>query len=286
MFQLPAVAPFSVSSEYTTLGQRWEKGVHSLEFYLAASNITDSARKRAVLLHLAGPEVQDIFLTLTDTHETALAKLTEYFTPKKNIPFERHLFRQVSQEPGESIESFATRLRTRAKSCAFENVDKAVRDQIVEKCSSSKLRRRLLKEAELTLTNCLQIAKQFQASERHASQMEMHAHSSTSQGQEAASTVDAYSLQNTRPGRNLQQPSSGQVPAKCFCCGLLGYKAKDPSGPAKRKACNKCGKSGHFGRVCKSSLNLNTKKSHTCFIVKKISNKARAVSGPCISLWG
>ena len=85
---------------------------------------------------MAGPEVQDIFLTLTDTgvtYETALAKLTEYFTPKKNIPFEGHLFRQVSQEQGESIESFATRLRTREKSCAFENVDEAVRDQIVEK---------------------------------------------------------------------------------------------------------------------------------------------------------
>ena len=129
MFQLPAVAPFSVSSEYTTLGQLWKKWVQSLEFYLAASNITDSARKRAVLLHLAGLKVQDIFLTLTDTgvtYETAFAKLTEYFTPKKNILFERHLFRQVSQEPGESIESFATRLRTRAKSCAFENVDEAV----------------------------------------------------------------------------------------------------------------------------------------------------------------
>ena len=105
MFQLPAVvAPFSFSSEYSTLGQRWEKLVWSLEFYLAASNITDCGRKGAVLLHLAGPEVQDIFLTLTntgDTHETALAKLTGYFTPKKNIPFERHLFRQVSKEPGE-----------------------------------------------------------------------------------------------------------------------------------------------------------------------------------------
>ena len=115
------------------------------------------------------------------TNETALAKLTEYFTPKKNIQFKRHLVRQVSQEPGESTESFA-----------FENVDEAVRDQTVEKYSLSKLRSRRFREADLKLTNCLQIAKQFQASERHATQIEMHAHSSTSQGQEAASTVDAY----------------------------------------------------------------------------------------------
>ena len=239
MFQLPAFAPFSVSSEYTTLGQRWEKWVQSLEFFLAASNITDSARKRAVLLHLAGPEVQDIFLTLTDTgvaYETALAKLTEYFTPKKNIPLKDICSGKLAKNKVSQLNLLLQGFEhVQNRECAFENVDEAVRNQIVEKCSSSKLRRRLLREAKLTLTNCLQIAKEFQASERHATQMEMHAHSSTSQGQEAVSTVDAYSLQNTRPGRNHQQPSSGPVLSKCFCCGLLGHKAKDPSCPAKDK---------------------------------------------------
>ncbi len=130
MFQLQAVAPFSVSSENTTLGERW---VQSLEYYLAASNITDGAWKRAVLLHSAGPEVQDLFLTFTDTgdtYESALTKFTEYFAPKKNISFERHLFRQTIQEPGESIESFVTRLQTLAKSCGFENMNDAIRDQV------------------------------------------------------------------------------------------------------------------------------------------------------------
>lgn len=47
----------------------------------------------------------------------------------------------------------------------------------------------------------------------------------------------------------------------CFCCGLSGHRAKDPSCPANGKSCNKCGKSGHFGRVCKSSGNENTVQS-------------------------
>ena len=57
-----------------------------------ASNITDKKQRGAVLLHLAGPEVQRVFETLSgtgDDHATALAKLTEYFEPKKNIPFVR-----------------------------------------------------------------------------------------------------------------------------------------------------------------------------------------------------
>jgi len=34
-----------------------------------ASGITDTKQKRGVLLHLAGPEVQDVFATLQDTGE-------------------------------------------------------------------------------------------------------------------------------------------------------------------------------------------------------------------------
>jgi hypothetical protein len=278
MFQLPAVMPFSVPSEYTTLGQRWVK---SLEYYWAAANITDSARKRAVLLDLVGPEVQDIiFLTFTDTgdtYEMAMTKLTEYFAPRKHIPFERHLFRETTQESGESIESFVTRLRTLAKSCSFENLEEAIRDEVVEKCSSGKLRRRLLREPELTLANCIQISKHFQVSERQASQMEMLMLSSASHSEDAASTVDAYSLQSTCSSCDLGQPRGNAVGLTCFCCGLLGHKAKDPSCPANGKSCNKCGKPGHFGRVCKSSTKANGPQSRSLnvhFMAPRVDNES------------
>ena len=62
----PAVPPFSVS-DHTTLAQRWEKWTNSLDYYLRASGVTDQKQKRAVLLHLAGPDAQDIFETLPNT---------------------------------------------------------------------------------------------------------------------------------------------------------------------------------------------------------------------------
>lgn len=54
-------------------------------------------KKRALLLHLAGAEVQDLFSTLDKTgkdgdYELALTKLDAYFTPQKNIPYQRHVF--------------------------------------------------------------------------------------------------------------------------------------------------------------------------------------------------
>ena len=66
MFQLPAVPPFSLARDPATAGQRWERWVTSLECYIMASNVTDPARKRAILLHLAGPEVQALFETFPE----------------------------------------------------------------------------------------------------------------------------------------------------------------------------------------------------------------------------
>ena len=65
--QLPAIPPFSVTSDQTTLVQRWSKWVKGLEYFLVASNITDKKQRRAVLLHLAGTEVQTVFETLSGT---------------------------------------------------------------------------------------------------------------------------------------------------------------------------------------------------------------------------
>ena len=67
--QLPATQPFSVTSDQTMIGQRWLKWVKGLEYFLTALNITNKKQKCAVLLHLAGAEVQTVFETLIDTGE-------------------------------------------------------------------------------------------------------------------------------------------------------------------------------------------------------------------------
>ena len=80
---LPAVAPFSVGKK-SMLSSRWKKRVHGFEYYLVASAVADKKQQRALLLHLAGPDVQEIFETLSDTgddYKTALDKLNVYFEP-------------------------------------------------------------------------------------------------------------------------------------------------------------------------------------------------------------
>ena len=56
------------------------------------------------------------------------------------MPFESHRFRQAVQELGELMDVFVTRLRKLAQTCEFENVKAMIRDQVLDKCISVKLR--------------------------------------------------------------------------------------------------------------------------------------------------
>ena len=164
------VATFDPHGEPTSVNQRWIKWVRNFETFAIASGCTEDGQKRQLFLHCAGPDVQDILETLTDTGNTfaqAKTKLDNYFKPKDNIPYNRHLFRQCGQQPDETIAQYVTRLRKLAASCNFADAkDDFIRDQVVEKCKSNVLRRKLLAEADLTLAKVLTIA---QASTRHQS---------------------------------------------------------------------------------------------------------------------
>lgn len=103
--QLPAISSFDPSGDPTTISQRWNKWKKSFVYFIQASGITNDVQKRATLLHLVGIETQEIFETLQDTGNTyndAITKLDQHFDIKKNVPYERSVFREAKQETGES----------------------------------------------------------------------------------------------------------------------------------------------------------------------------------------
>ena len=93
-------------------------------------NITDDKQKRALLLYQAGPETQEIFETLTDTgddYKTAQEKLDAYFSPMKNADCKIFQFRQAVQQPGKTVDQFATTLRKIAINCEFHDTSKEIK---------------------------------------------------------------------------------------------------------------------------------------------------------------
>lgn len=106
---------------------RWKKWLRGFELYAVRKGVTRADQKKALLVHSAGNEVQDIYFTLTETDpgenqnvcDVACKLLTDHFSPMTNVPCERSLFRSTGQQINETIEQFITRLREQAEYCNF-----------------------------------------------------------------------------------------------------------------------------------------------------------------------
>ena len=225
--------------------------------------MTDDKQKRALLLHAAGIDIQEIYFTLVSEEESATFAETmkvfdDYLVPKSNVPFERHLFRQIAQASDETVDQFVCRLRQRAASCDFGiREDDYIRDQVIDKCYSSHLRRKFLEqEGSVTLDCLLKIARAQEAVSRQLKEMEQN----SNQGHEnAVGRKTSGGAWNARGARNLggawnaRGANGGKRPKICFGCGRDGHFAGDKSCPARDQACRKCGKKGHFQIRCTQS---------------------------------
>ena len=241
---LPTFPPFDCTSEPSSIGERWKKWKDRFLNFLVAMDIKDDTRKRAT---------SDIFATLPETGEAkdfkiALGKLDEHFNPQKNISFAVYLFRQCQQQTHESLDQFCTRLREKASHCNFADKDAEIKQQIIQGCKSSKLRRRAQREPQLTLQKLLTDGRCLEMSELHATTMEGQQQSQ----QKGESSINIHQV--TPP--NQSPISSRQTPrnqAQCFNCGgSFPHPNGRSSCPAWGKSCRNCGKPNHFSRFCRS----------------------------------
>jgi hypothetical protein len=188
------------------------RSVNVGQYGLKVSNVTDKKRQRALLLHLAGPEVQEVFEILSDTgddYATALEKLDAYFKPQKNIPFERHMFRQATQDPSETMDTYVTRLKRLVQTCDYGTLsNEMIRDQVLEKCYSTRLRPRLLREETLTLDVILRIARALEASDRQAQQIEGTKNSASDAEKSSAYVIQPRSNTNTSREFRSERPAA------------------------------------------------------------------------------
>ncbi|XP_048001410.1 uncharacterized protein K02A2.6-like [Leguminivora glycinivorella] len=235
---------FECGGEPTSLGARWERWKRALLIYIDAAGIEKNEKKRASLLHFGGQELQEIFYNIPDPEtedgvprkdvfQIALSKLDSYFSPKQSKVYERHLFRQVKQEINEKFEKFLVRLRQQADKCQFHNKDEHIIDQIIEKGSSSELRKKILRAGDdMTLEKIIYEANSLEAVNR---QLEDFAEKSTNK--EEVNKISTK--QNSNYVKKFKEP--------CQRCGSRSHLKC----PAIDKECFKCKRIGHFQQMCR-----------------------------------
>jgi hypothetical protein len=60
LIELNGVGKFNPNAEPSQLNQAWKRWHRSFELFATGKGVSDPDQKKALLLHCAGPEVQDI----------------------------------------------------------------------------------------------------------------------------------------------------------------------------------------------------------------------------------
>lgn len=213
------VKQFDTKVDQSQLATEWRKWKRSLEYYLAASGITGQREKRNQLLHLGGPDLQDIFDNLPGVHDiphvtpdppfydVAVQQLDSHFQPCRRRTYERHVFRQISQQPGERFGDFVMKLRVQASRCDFDQegssvMESMIIDQIAEKCLSSALRKKIL-EKDRPLDEVVAIGKTIEDVEQQCKEL-AHKQSETS----TPLALNKVNQQSSQHSRAPYQPSA------------------------------------------------------------------------------
>lgn len=272
--------PFACYTDPATLGPRWTRWLTSFELYadgkgLIMNNDTsekNKQRRRALLLHLAGQDVQDIFSTFPWTGEVtdyaaAVDALNTYFVPQVNAAYARQTFHKVSQKQGETVQQFCTRLRQAAKDCDFQgDKDNQIRDAILSKCCSEYVRRKLLEEGpHLTLARALEVASQCERVEEQLAAMSMY--SDKKEG-ETVSRIATNKGKYIKPKDKRKNSDVSKMERQCYRCGYSDHMGKDPKCPARGQTCHKCNGKDHFSKMCRTK----GQKKHQLNMVENVQN--------------
>ena len=225
------------------VAERWRRWRRQFEFYYVACELSKKspAIQTAILLHAAGPEVQEIYSSFTwdnagdnDDYAKVLQKLEDYCEPRRNVVFERYQFWSRNQKEQESIDTWMAALRNMAAKCEFGNQNELLlRDKLVFGIRDVAVKERLLREKELPLQKALDISRASESSKQQIRAM-------------TAETMDVLPVGLRRPNK----PGGGEnnIILNCAYCG--GRHARG-SCPAYGKQCNKCNGYNHFSTVCK-----------------------------------
>ncbi|KAG7302949.1 hypothetical protein JYU34_012943 [Plutella xylostella] len=250
MSQIPPMESLDCEGEPASLGLRWEKWKRGLELYLIATNVTTPEAKRAMLLHMGGLALQEVYFNIPGAHvdaavegkdlfDVALSKLDDYFAPKQSRVYERHLFRLVKQESGEKFEKYLVRLRHQCSKCKFTSPDEQMIDQITEKCDSVELRKKILTLGDdVTLDKIISEANALETVQRQLN------------------NFDTIKPNRDLPVNQVGMTKRKEHPAPASCCRCRGNHPSDSKYcPARDKKCLKYGFIGHFRTCCRTRAN-------------------------------
>lgn len=240
----------------------WPRWKRRFEQFRVASGLSEEGEERQVstLLYCLGEEAEDVLTSTNITnddrkkYDAVVGKFDEFFKVRKNVIYERARFNRRSQHEEETAEQYITALYSLAEDCDFGNTkEMMIRDRLVVGIRDATLSERLQTEADLDLEKAKRFIRQREAVREQQSKLR-----NTSEDQPTVQAVtgnrQTRGKWQQKPKRPTQAPKQYQqkvtrASSQCTRCGKSH--AHKPC-PAREAPCHKCGKKGHYARVCRT----------------------------------
>lgn len=201
------------------------------------------------------------------TAKSILDVLEAYFSPKKNLLYERYKFLSAVQQQSENVDQYYIRLRHLAASCQYPAEDETVRDSLVLGCKDKLARARLFQASKVSLDEVLHSLRISESSQaqlqvidgptntdsvnkityNNKSHIEglLHQQSSSDRREVHRDRKDFQASTNSTP-RTSNLQSQG---ISCYKCG--GAHSRRQPCPAYGQTCGFCGFRNHYSKVCR-----------------------------------
>ncbi|XP_075730853.1 uncharacterized protein LOC142774348 [Rhipicephalus microplus] len=158
---------------------KWQAYLVKIDAYFEANEVTDDAKKRALLVAALGSRTVEILCgTIAPrkpsslSYEEVVSTLNEHYDPSPNEISESFKFFHRNQQEGESVQAFIVEIRKLAHNCNFSSMlERMLRDRIVCGVRSKNLQKQLLAKKDLTLAEAEALALAAESAELGSQQM-------------------------------------------------------------------------------------------------------------------
>ncbi|XP_037528470.1 uncharacterized protein LOC119405702 [Rhipicephalus sanguineus] len=225
---------------------KWKPYLIKVEAYFEANAISDSAKKRALLVAaLSTSTIQILMGKIAPAKPNALRYdevvkvLNDHYDPRRNEIAESFQFFNRCQQEGETIQDFVVSIRRIADNCNFgDSLNRLLRDRIVCGVRSGAVQKQLLAKKDLTLEEAESIAVAAETAEKGARTM----------------SVDVPPVLKVEARRKLPSRSSMERSERLEC-GRCGSSRHDGNSCRWKNArCYACGLRGHLAKMCRSRI--------------------------------
>ncbi len=240
--------------------EKWPEWRRRFERYRIATKLNKETAEIQIntLVYTMGEDADNILDTLPLTEENrmdydrVMTAFHDHFVPRANPVHWRAMLRRRMQADNENIETYVRVLFELAKKCDFRDKNIEVRDQLVIGMKDREVSKSLQADAELTLDKAVTKARQEEALKEQLSYQAKSVNSTAN--------IDAFNRKKHHPrnGKKSNQssrptPTPSTTTTTTSSCRNCGGQHPPRRCLAFNKTCNKCGKLGHFAKMCRSS---------------------------------